>query len=52
MKQTYIVPTMEELNIETVEMMAGSLGTSDETINSSDALSTGRRGTWGDRWSD
>lgn len=43
---------MEELNIETIEMMAASIATSDETINSSDALSNGRRGPWGNRWSE
>lgn len=43
---------MEEINIETIEMMAASLATSDETIDSKDALSNGRRGTWGDRWSE
>lgn len=52
MKKTYIAPMMEEINIETIEMMAASLATSDETINSSDALSNSRRGTWGDRWSE
>ena len=43
---------MEELNIETIEMMAASIATSDATIDSSDALSNGRRGTWGDRWNE
>ena len=43
---------MEEINIETIEMMAASLATSDDKIDSSDALSNGRRGTWGDRWSE
>ena len=52
MKKTYIAPMMEEINIETIEMMAASLATSDETIDSKDALSNGRRGTWGDRWSE
>ena len=52
MKKTYIAPMMEEINIETIEMMAASLATSDETINSKNALSNSRRGTWGDRWSE
>lgn len=43
---------MEEINIETIEMMAASLATSDDTIYSKDALSNSRRGTWGDRWSE
>ena len=53
MKKTYIAPEMEVLNIETAVMMANSvmsIGTSDETIDSNEALSGGRRGTWGDRW--
>ena len=47
MKKTYIAPMMEEINIETIEMMAASLATSDDTIYSKDALSNSRRGTWG-----
>ena len=52
MKKTYIAPEMEEIDIETVEMMAASLATSDDTIDSSEALSNSRRGTWGNRWTD
>jgi hypothetical protein len=50
MKKIYITPMMEETNIESIEMMAVSLATSDDTIDSSDALSNGRRGQWGNLW--
>ena len=50
MRKTYIAPMMEELNIETIEMMAASIATSDDTIDSGDALSNSRRGTWGNFW--
>ena len=51
MKQTYIVPTMEELNIETVEMMALSyIEDETKTLGAGQELSTGRRGVWGNRW--
>ena len=53
-KKAYITPTMEVMNIETVEMMAASaLRMSDETVDTSDPnaqLSGGRRGSWGDLW--
>ena len=51
-KKTYISPTANVENIETVEMLAGSfgLGTSDDTINSGDALSNGHRCGWGFTW--
>lgn len=51
-KKTYTSPTANVENIETVEVLASSfgIGTSDDTINSSDALSNGHRGGWGFVW--
>ena len=52
-KQAYITPAMEVVNVETVEMMAASLGLNDSTVDTSDPnaqLSGGRRGSWGDLW--
>ncbi len=50
-KKTYIAPAMELMNIETVEMMAASLGINEQTVDTTtDQLGTGRRGTWGNLW--
>ena len=46
---------MEEINVEVATMVASSptLGTSDELINSEDALGNERRrGNWGNLWGD
>ena len=54
-KKTYIIPAMEEMNIETMEMLAGSpFGFYDETEVETDKPGVqgviGRRGSWGNRW--
>lgn len=50
-KKAYITPEMELMNIETVEMMAASLGISEQTVDTTtDQLAGGRRGTWGNLW--
>ena len=50
MKQTYMTPAVEELNIETVEIIASSIPVGD---GEGDAVNViGRRGVWGDRWAD
>ena len=56
-KKTYITPAMEIMNIETVEMMAASIGTNIDGLSvGSDAEegdvagSHGRRGSWGNLW--
>ncbi len=43
---------MELMNIETVEMMAASLGINEQTVDTSNGeqLAGGRRGTWGNLW--
>lgn len=52
-KKAYITPAMEVMNIETVEMMAASLGINEQTVDTSvsgNQLGKGRRGTWGNLW--
>ena len=52
-KKTYIKPEIEVVEIESVEMMAGSLVFNDGNVNTSTPgtqLSNGRRGKWGDLW--
>ena len=50
-KQTYITPAMEIMNIETVDMMAASLGINEQTVDTTtEQLGAGRRGAWGDLW--
>ncbi|MBQ2970568.1 MAG: hypothetical protein IJE15_09325 [Bacteroidaceae bacterium] len=56
-KKTYITPAMEAMNIETVEMMAASIGTNIDGLSVGGdaeegdvAGSRGRRGSWGDLW--
>lgn len=52
-KKAYIAPEMEVMNVEAVEMMAASLGFySEEEVESTEQLGTGRRGTWGNFWYD
>ena len=53
MKKTYITPEVEEINVEAAAMIASSpvtLGTSDTTIDSDEALGNKRRGSWGNLW--
>lgn len=53
MKKTYITPEVEEINVEAAAMIASSpvtLGTSEDIINSADALGNERRGSWGNLW--
>ena len=52
-KKTYIIPAMEEMVIETVEMIATSFPVSDsevETDTPGVQGVIGRRGSWGNRW--
>ena len=51
MKKVYITPSMEVMNIETVEMIATSLekGGDFDTSNGGQ-LSNDRRGSWGNLW--
>lgn len=52
-KKAYITPAMEVMNIETVDMMAASLGVNEDTVDTSVEgvqLGRGRRGTWGNLW--
>ena len=53
MKKTYMTPEMEVMNIETVEMMAGSpnLGLNDGVVDADNEQNVNdRRGTWGNLW--
>ena len=51
MKKTYITPAIEEMKIETVEMIAtSSMDLLEEEMESTNQLGTGRRGSWGNRW--
>jgi hypothetical protein len=49
-KKAYITPSMEVMNMETVNMFAGSMGFGDGPVNSTDQLSNDRRGSWGNLW--
>ncbi len=52
-KKEYIAPEIVSVEVEPSSMIAGStvdLGTSDDKINSGDALSNRRRGVWGNLW--
>ena len=49
-KKTYIKPEIEVVEIESVEMMAGSLVFNDKEVDTGSQLSNGRRGKWGDLW--
>lgn len=50
-KKAYIAPQMEELDIETVEMMTSSINLYDEDVITQESqLGRGRRGKWGDLW--
>ena len=48
-KKIYIAPEMEVMNIETVEMIATSVGVFDTSVSSKDQLATGSR-DWDDLW--
>lgn len=54
MKKTYVSPFAEEVNIETTQMLAASIGINDDkevdTTTPGDQLSDDRRGEWGDLW--
>ena len=55
-KKAYITPSMEEMNIETVEMIAMSNGDdsvmiSDDITEDDAKMGRGRRGAWGNLWS-
>ncbi len=50
-KKTYIAPAIEEMKIETVEMIAtSSMDLLEEEMESTKQLGTDRRGSWGNRW--
>ncbi len=51
MKKTYVSPFAEEVNIETTQMLAASIPTSDTEIDTeTDQKSDDRRGEWGNLW--
>ena len=51
MKNTYMTPEMEVMNIETVEMIAASMRMYEGEVNTEDEqLGNDRRGTWGNLW--
>ena len=51
MKKAYMTPEMEVMNIETVEMIAASLGKGDDFNTEEEGQLAGdRRGTWGNLW--
>jgi hypothetical protein len=53
-KEIYIKPEIEVIEIESVEMLAGSLVFNDKEVDSGSQLSNGyrpgRRGQWGNLW--
>lgn len=52
MKKNYIAPAVEVVKIDTVQMLADSLGVGSGTKPGTDALSNDRRGDWGDIWAE
>lgn len=60
MKQAYIAPQAEVIEIETETMMLGLSGesgglsgtTTGDSVSNKDADANGRRGTWGNLWED
>lgn len=53
MKEIYVSPSTECLNVETTEMLAMSeikADKDDYADNTKDALIKGRRGSWGNLW--
>ena len=53
MKKNYISPLMVEVNVEAEQMLAASLGISDNEVDTStpgNQLGGGHRGTWGNLW--
>lgn len=55
-KKSYIKPEMEEMVVETQQMMTTSPGTEpgfgEGEADDSEVLSNGRRGSWGDLWAE
>ena len=51
-KKEYIKPEIEEIALNTVQMIAASMGIGEdgEYADGSDALTIGRRGKWGNLW--
>lgn len=51
MKKTYVSPFAEEVNIETTQMLAASIGINDTEVDSdTDQGADDRRGEWGNLW--
>ena len=50
MKKNYTAPLMTEVNVEAENMLAASLKLNDTTVDSSQMLDGGHRGSWGDLW--
>lgn len=51
MKKTYVSPFAEEVNIETTQMLAASIGINDTEVDSDTDQGAGdRRGEWGNLW--
>lgn len=54
MKKTYVSPFAEEVNIETTQMLAASVGINEDkevdTTTPGGQLSDDRRGEWGNLW--
>ena len=51
-KKAYIAPQTEVTEIDTVQMLAGSLVFNDKEVDTEQQLSNDRRGTWGNLWDD
>ena len=52
MKKNYISPLMVEVNVEAEQMLAGSMRTSEQTIDTRNGGQLGgeSRGEWGNLW--
>lgn len=50
MKKNYIAPAVEVVKIDTVQMLADSIGKGSGTIDPGSSWSNDRRGDWGDIW--
>lgn len=52
MKKIYKSPLAVEVEMETVHLIATSLGMNEDRVPTSGQLSSGRRGRWGNLWSE
>lgn len=50
MKKIYVSPLAVEVNVETENILAASIGFGEGEVDAGGSYSAGRRGQWGDLW--